>query len=366
MKIALDAMGGDHAPDVVIEGAVMAARELGVEVVLVGDRARIQPLLARHDTAGLSLPIVHASQVVEMHEHTLAVKEKRDNSMTVGVRLVKDGGADAFVTAGNSGAGMAAALFGLGRIRVPGGVKIDRPALCTFYPAAPNPCILLDMGANADPQPENLLQFAMMGAVYAGRVMGIANPRIGIVSNGEEADKGTMLVRETYPLLQRSGLNFVGNVEGKDIGRGLADVIVTDGFTGNVIIKLSEGLFSFLVRHLRSELTRGGLNKLGLVLLIPAAVLALPGLALLSPALRRIVKRVDYAEYGAAPLLGVNGIVLIGHGRSNAKAIKNAVRAAARAVENDLVHAIEAGLKELPPSAAAAAGQTGPAPEPAA
>jgi glycerol-3-phosphate acyltransferase PlsX len=357
MRIALDAMGGDHAPAVVVEGAVWAARELGVEILLVGDRARVEPLLARRDTRGLSLSIVHASQVVEMEEHTLAVKEKRDSSLVVGVRLVRDGQADAFVTAGNSGAAMAAALFGLGRIRVPGGAKIDRPALCTIYPAAPSPCVLLDMGANTDPQPENLRQFAEMGALYAERVLGIRNPRVGIVSNGEEADKGSQLVRDTYPLLARSGLNFVGNVEGKDIGRGLADVIVTDGFTGNVIIKLSEGLFSFLVRYLRRELTGGPLNVLGLILMLPGLLLALPGALLLLPTLQRIARRVDYAEYGAAPLLGVNGIVLIGHGRSNAKAIKNAVRAAQRAVAGDLLAAIAGGLaaRAVPAGALAAA-----------
>jgi glycerol-3-phosphate acyltransferase PlsX len=346
MRIALDAMGGDHAPEVAIEGAVMAARELGVEVVLVGDQARIQALLARHNTSGLNLPIVHAGQVVEMEEHTMAVKDKPDNSMSVGVRLVKTGQADAFVTAGNSGAAMAAALFGLGRIRVPGGGKIDRPALCTLYPGAPNPCILLDMGANTDVDPENLVQFAYMGAIYAERVLGITRPRVGIVSNGEEADKGSQLVRETYPLLRQSGLNFVGNVEGKDVGRGAADVIVTDGFTGNVMIKLSEGLFSFMVRFVRDGLTGGWLNKLGWLLMAPGLLLALPGVVLLLPALRRMARRVDYAEYGAAPLLGVNGVVLIGHGRSNAKAIKNGIRAAQRAVAGNVLGAIQTGLAE--------------------
>jgi glycerol-3-phosphate acyltransferase PlsX len=253
--------------------------------------------------------------------------------------MVKEGQADAFVTAGNSGAGMATALFGLGRIR-----GIDRPAFCTIYPAAPNRCILLDMGANTDPRPEHLLQNGLMGSLYAEHVLGIPKPRVGIVSNGEEADKGTMVVRDAYKLLQASGLNFVGNLEGKDITRGMADVIVTDGFTGNVIVKLSEGIFSFLVKTLKEELTRGTLNKLALLLMIPGALLMLPGILLLTPAVLGLKRRVDWREYGAAPVLGVNGVVLIGHGRSDAKAIRNAVRAAIHAVRGDVVGAIRSGL----------------------
>ncbi len=337
-------MGGDHAPGVVIDGAVMAAREFGpagVEIILVGREADIQRELARHTVTGLPLSMVHASQVVEMGEHTIAVKEKKDSSMVVGVRLVREGQADAFVTAGNSGAAMAAALFGLGRIK-----GIDRPALATIYPAAPVPCLLIDMGANTDPKLENLVQNALMGAVYAERVMGIARPRVGLVSNGEEADKGSLLVREAYKTLAASRLNFVGNVEGKDIGRGLADVVVSDGFVGNVIVKLSEGLVAFLARYLKRELTGGVLNKLALVLMIPGAVLLLPGLALMYPAVRRIARRMDYAEYGGALLLGVNGVTVIGHGRSNAKAIKNAVRVAIQAVEGHVLDSIKQGLEQ--------------------
>lgn len=345
MKIVLDAMGGDHAPGVVIDGAVMAAREFGpsgVEIILVGREPDIQRELARHTISGLPISIVHASEVIEMEEHTMAVKEKKDSSMVVGVRLVKEGKADAFVTAGNSGGAMAAALFGLGRIR-----GIDRPALITVYPAAPNPCVLIDMGANTDPKLENLVQNALMGAVYAERVMGIARPRVGLVSNGEEADKGSALVRDAYKVLAASNLNFVGNVEGKDIGRGLADVVVSDGFVGNVIVKLSEGLVSFLVRYLKREFTGGLLNKIALVLMIPGLILMLPGLALLYPAVRRVARRMDYAEYGGALLLGVNGITVIGHGRSNAKAIKNAVRVAIRCVEGGVLDSIKQGLADL-------------------
>jgi glycerol-3-phosphate acyltransferase PlsX len=347
VRIALDAMGGDYAPGVVVDGAVQAARAFpGVHIVLVGLEQAIKTELAKFSgVERLPISVVHASEVVGMEEHTLAVKEKKDSSMVVGVRLVKEKEADAFVTAGNSGAGMAAALFGLGRIR-----GIERPAFCTVYPAAPNTCILLDMGANTDPKPEHLLQNGLMGSLYAERVLGIPRPRVGLVSNGEEADKGSMVVRDAYKLLAASGLNFIGNVEGKDITRGVADVVVTDGFTGNVIIKLSEGIFSFLIKTLKRQFTSGALNKVGLVLLIPGALLMIPGLALLAPAARALARKVDWREYGAAPVLGVNGVVLIGHGRSDAKAIRNAVRAAIQAARHDVVGDIRSGLAASAPS----------------
>lgn len=339
MKIVLDAMGGDHAPGVVIDGAVQAVKELEVEIVLVGREEEVQRELARHDTAGLALSVVHADEVIEMDEHLDAVKRKNDASIRVGMRMLRQGQADAFVSAGNSGAVMASAIFDVRRIR---GIK--RPALAVIYPAAPTPVLVIDNGANTDPTPENLVQFAQMGATYIEQLWGIDNPRVAIVSNGEEADKGNKLVRETFPLLQASGLNFVGNAEGKDVTKGIADVIVTDGFTGNVMIKLSEGLVSFFARYLKSELTGSALSKVGLVLMIPALILALPGIALLIPALLRIAKRMDYAEYGGAPLLGVDGVVIIAHGRSNAKAIKNAVRVARDSVNANLVHVIKQGV----------------------
>lgn len=341
MKIVLDAMGGDHAPGVAIDGAVQATRELGVEVILVGREGDIQRELARHDTDGLPLSIVHADQVVEMDEHVDAVKSKREASIRVGMRLVREGEADAFVSAGNSGAVMASAIFDLRRIR---GIK--RPALATIYPAAPSPVLLIDNGANTDPTPENLVQFAQMGAAYVEQLWGIQSPRVAIVSNGEEPDKGNQLVRQTFPLLQESGLNFVGNAEGKDVTRGIADVVVTDGFTGNVMIKLSEGLVSFFARYLKRELTGGFRAKLGLLLLIPGLLLCLPGVLVLLPALRRIATRMDYAEYGGAPLLGVDGVAIIAHGRSNAKAIKNAVRVARDSARAGLVDVIRAGVAE--------------------
>jgi glycerol-3-phosphate acyltransferase PlsX len=341
MRIVLDAMGGDHAPGVVIDGAVQAAKEMGVELLLVGREGEVKRELARHETAGLPLSVVHASEVIEMDEHVDAVKGKRDSSIRVGMRLVREGQADAFVSAGNSGAVMASAIFDVRRIR---GIK--RPALAVVYPGAPTPVLLIDNGANTDPVPQNLIQFAQMGTVYAERLLGIENPRVAIVSNGEEPAKGNRLVRETFPLLQASGLNFVGNAEGKDVTKGIADVIVTDGFTGNVMIKLSEGLVSFLARYLKRELTGGALNKVALALVVPGLILALPGLVLLLPALRRIAKRMDYAEYGGAPLLGVDGVVIIAHGRSNARAIKNAVRVARDSVQAGLVDVIKQGVRE--------------------
>jgi glycerol-3-phosphate acyltransferase PlsX len=340
MKIVVDAMGGDHAPGVVVAGAVAEAREQGTEIILVGIEDQVRAELAKHgDTSKLPIQIVHASQIVEMAEHTMAVKSKKDSSMMVGVRLVKEGRADGFATAGNSGAGMAAGLFGLGRI--PG---VERPALCALYPASPNPCLLIDTGANADCKPEYLVQFAIMGSIYARALFGIARPSVGIVSNGEEADKGSILIRDTYPLLQASGLNFIGNLEGKDIGKGLANVVVADGMTGNVVVKLTEGVLSFLVKTLAHEFTGGWRNKLGLALMVPGALLMLPGLALLYPAMSGLRKRMDWREVGGALLLGVNGVVVIGHGRSDAKAIQHMIRMAVAGVQQDLVGTIKAEL----------------------
>jgi glycerol-3-phosphate acyltransferase PlsX len=326
MKIVLDAMGGDYAPPVAVEGGVWAAREYGIEVILVGREEDVRRELDKYDTSGLSLPIVHASQVIEMEEHpAAAVKAKRDSSMVVGMDMVKRGEAEAFVTMGNSGGALAAALFRLGRIR---GIK--RPALSTVYPTTTGICFILDVGANTDCKPEYLLQFAYLGAAYAERVLEITNPRVGIVSNGEEETKGSILVQEAHQLLKNSGLNFIGNVEGKDIPAGMADVVVTDGFTGNVIAKLSEGLAASLLGIIKEEVKKNPLATVG---------------ALLSkPAFDQVRKRLDYAEFGGAPLLGVDGVVIVGHGRSNAKAVKNAVRVAKRAVEGGMLAAIKEGI----------------------
>lgn len=319
-------MGGDYAPAVPVEGAVAAAREFGVEVLLVGPEQAVKDELAKHDTAGLTLPIVHADEVVTMEEHAAAtVRQKPNSTIAVGMRLVKSGEAGAFVSAGHSGAVMAAALFGLGRLQ-----GVERPAIGTVFPTVNGRCFVLDIGANADCKPEYLQQFAVMGSAFAELIMGISRPRIGILSNGEEETKGNALVLATHPLLRESGLNFVGNIEGKDIPQGMADVVVTDGFSGNVVVKLGEGVGSTLFELLRAELTSKLHYKLAA--------------AVLKPAFRRVAKKLDYAEYGGANLLGVNGPVVIAHGRSNARAIMNALRVAKQSVEQDLVEAIRAGV----------------------
>lgn len=325
-RIALDAMGGDHAPAVVVEGAVLAARELGVEVVLVGRAEEVKAELAKHDVSGLSLPIVHAEEVVSMDEHaSAALRQKRQSSIAMGVNLVREGEAAAFVSAGNSGAVMAGAVFGLGRIQ-----GVERPAIGTVYPTTTGKCFILDIGANADCRADYLVQFAQMGCAYMERVFGVSNPRVGLLSNGEEETKGNQLVQSVFPLLKAASINFVGNVEGKDVPYGLADVVVCDGFTGNVLIKTSEGVASSLMDILKAELTSSLANKLAAMVL--------------KPAFRRIKKHLDYAEFGGAPLLGVNGVVIIAHGRSNALAIKNAVRVARQAVNHKLVETIAAGV----------------------
>ncbi|NIO70305.1 MAG: phosphate acyltransferase PlsX [Anaerolineae bacterium] len=326
MRIVLDAMGGDHAPEVAVEGGVMAAREYGIEVVLVGPQEVVEAELAKHDTAGLSLPVVHASQVIEMtDEPSMAARKKKDSSMVVGMNLVKSGEADAFTTAGNSGGALAAALFHLGRIK---GIK--RPALSTVFPTRKGLCFISDVGANTDCKPIYLLQFGIMGSAYAERVLGIPNPRVGIVSTGEEEGKGSILVKEAFKLLKESDLNFIGNVEGKDIPAGLADVVVTDGFSGNVAIKLAEGVAALLMEVMEEEIRKR-----------PTAVL---GALLARSALREVKSRLDYSEYGGAPLLGVDGVVIVGHGRSNAKAIKNMVRVGKEAAEKGMLEVIKEGI----------------------
>lgn len=328
MKIALDAMGGDYAPAVVIEGAVAAARECGLELMLVGPQTEIEAELAQYHTGGLALSIVHASEVVGMAElPTATVRAKKDSSIVVGLNLVKKGEAQAFVSAGNTGAIAAAALLGLGRI--PG---IKRPGLAIIYPALSGPSLVIDIGANADCRPEHLLQFGIMGAIYVEKVLAIPQPKVALLSIGEEAGKGNALMQESYGLLERSGLNFIGNVEGKDVPTGLAQVIVCDGFTGNVVLKLSEGVAMAVVKLLREEIKR--------------RPLALLGAALARPALREAQRRMDYAEQGGALLLGTEGVVIIGHGRSNSKAIKNACRMAQEAARADIVSAIKRGIAE--------------------
>jgi glycerol-3-phosphate acyltransferase PlsX len=255
------------------------------------------------------------------------------------MRMLKQDHADAFVSAGNTTAVLASAIFDLKRIR-----GIRRPALGSIYPVANNPVFLLDTGATTDCKPEYLLQFVQMGAIYVEHVWGISNPRVGLLSNGEEADKGNMVVRDTYAILAKSDLNFVGNVEPKEITQGITDVVVTDGFAGNVMIKTTEAVASFMARYLQQQLTGGALDKVSLILMVPGLLAMLPGIILMLPSLRRIARRLDYAEYGGALLMGVDGVVIVGHGRSNAKAVKNAIGQARKAVQGNVVEAIRDGL----------------------
>lgn len=323
-RVAVDAMGGDHAPREVVRGAVAAVREFGLTVVLVGQPEVIRGCLRDE---GADLPIVPASDVIAMDEHpSQAVRSRPDASLVVGMRLVRDGEADAFLSAGNSGAIMAAALFQLGRIE-----GIARPAIGSIFPTIKGQrAILVDAGANASCKPSYLLDFAHLGSAYMERVYGIAHPTIGLISNGEEPTKGSPLVLEAHQLLVASDLNFIGNVEGKDVVGHAADVYVTDGFTGNVMVKLAEGVAAHIVQLLKEELRSRWQYRL-------AAAVAMP-------AFQRVARRLDHAEYGGGPLLGVNGAVLIAHGRADQRAIKNAIRAVSEMASQDVVGAVRAHL----------------------
>jgi glycerol-3-phosphate acyltransferase PlsX len=340
MRIALDAMGSDKFPEPDLEGGLLAAREYGVEVLFVGDEAVLRPALAARPTTGLKFEVVHAPEMLTMEDKgmALALKAKRKdarNSMAVGIDLVKSGAAQAFVTAGNTGAAGATAYFRLGTL--PG---IERPALAPVFPTRTGSCVVLDIGANPDCKPENLLQFGLMGSQYAERVRGVKRPRVGLLSNGEEAGKGNQLVREAYPLLAASGLNFIGNVEGKELLGGHADVVVTDGFTGNIMLKTSEAVARMITEVMREKI-------------MAASPLVKLGGALVRPALRSLRKLLDPSEEGAAPLLGVNGLVFIGHGRSDAQAIKNAVRVARQAAQANVLDSIRAVMAPAAPEAVA-------------
>jgi glycerol-3-phosphate acyltransferase PlsX len=336
-RIALDAMGGDYAPKSPIDGAIDALRDLPVQVALVGPEEIVQQELSRKPArraSGSPPAIVDAPEMIGMAEHPVtAVRSKRRSSMVIGIDLVAKGEADAFVTAGNTGAAMAAALLGLKRIE-----GIDRPALAIPFPTSVGrPALLLDVGANADARPHNLVQFAIMGAVYAERVLGLPSPRVGLLSIGEEDEKGSLLVQEAHRQIRDAPVNFIGNVEGKDIPSGMADVIVTDGFVGNVLIKFAEGVGTAMSSAIRTEIRSN-------------IVTSLLGLALM-PVFRRVNRRLDYAEYGGAPLLGVNGVCIVAHGRSNPRAIRNAIRVAAEAAHGSLVDRIREGLAAVQVSA---------------
>lgn len=315
-------MGGDLAPEQAVQGAAEASDQYGLEVLVVGVPHRVQPLLDAYPR----LRFVPASQVIEMDDHPAqAVRTKTDSSMSVSARLCKEGRADAWVSAGNSGAIMASALFIQGRIR-----GVERPALGSVVPTAGSPAYFLDVGANVGSRPEFLLQFAQMGAVFAEGLLGRQHPRVGLLSNGEEESKGDELVREAYGRLKRYASNsrfqFIGNLEPKDVLAGKADVIVADGFVGNIAIKMAEATADFIFRTLREEIPRRPSGMLG-------------GL-LIRPGVGQIRRRLDWREYGGAPLLGIDGVAVVAHGRSDARAFRNAVRVAKEAAETDLVRKI--------------------------
>jgi glycerol-3-phosphate acyltransferase PlsX len=331
--IALDAMGSDKAPKPEIEGAILAARHLGIRVLLVGPESRLRAELERHrwTAAGLPIEIVHASEYITMDDKIEAVRAKRDSSMKVGVRLVRDGKADGFVTAGNTGVAMVTAKTTLGSL--PG---VDRPALAAVFPTALGTgAMLLDVGANVDCKPENLEEFAVMGEIYFRAIFGTKQPRVGLLSIGEEETKGNELTRESFKLLRQLPLNFVGNVEGRDLYNGEVDVIVADGFVGNVALKTSEGVANLVRATLKEALK--------------ATITRQFGAFISRSAFADFKKRLDHTEYGGAPLLGVKGVCIITHGSSNANAIKNAVRVASEFAQSGVNERIEKGLAAIRP-----------------
>jgi glycerol-3-phosphate acyltransferase PlsX len=318
MRLALDAMGGDHAPQVTVEGAVNAAKELKHEIILVGNENALKLELAKYKTKNLPISIFSASEVVGMDElPAQAVRQKKDASINVAARLVSEGKADAFISAGNSGAAMAAALLSLKRIS-----GVSRPAIATVFPTLKGVSLVLDVGANVDCKPKHLQQFAIMGKIYMEGVFGVKNPTVGVLSIGEEDSKGNELTLATFDLLKKTDINFIGNLEGSDLPKGKADVIVCDGFIGNIILKFGEGIASMMLKLVKEE--------------FKAHPIAWASLPFLWAALKDLRKKVDYTEYGGAPLLGVDGVCIISHGSSDAKAIKNAIKAAARCVEKNI------------------------------
>ncbi|MDA8223738.1 phosphate acyltransferase PlsX [Desulfosporosinus sp.] len=326
MRIAVDAMGGDYAPEEIIKGTMIAAKSSpDVQLILVGQKERIQTFLSGGTLPG-NVSLYEASEVIEMDEHPAnAVRKKKDSSIVVATRLVKQGEADAVVSAGSTGAQMAAALLGLGRIK-----GIERPAIVTILPTPEGGKLILDVGANMDATPEQLCQYGLMGSVYATKILGIQNPRVGLLNVGSEEGKGNELTQKAYPLLKASPLNFIGNVEGRDVPYGRADVVVCEGFAGNILLKTAEGLAGVLFQQIKEKITSNMVRKLGALAV--------------KPGLKEIAQMMDYSEYGGAPLLGVNGISIICHGSSKAKAIFNAIRVARECVQVNLIEQIREDL----------------------
>lgn len=328
LKIAVDAMGGDRAPDAVVEGALLAANELGIEVLLVGQKDAVEQALARCSTNSPSIEVVPASQTVTMDESPSTALRKKDSSMKVAFELMQRGAVQAVVSAGNSGAMMATGMFVLGNLP-----QVERPAILVVIPTLGKGTVVIDAGANVDCKPRHLLQFGLMGSIYAERVLGIARPRVGVLSNGEEEGKGNDLTRAASEQLSSTPLNYIGYVEGRDICDGEVDVVVCDGFTGNVTLKTMEGVASFIVGVLKDAFRQTLVSRLGYLLS--------------RKSLLKAYNRLDHAEYGGAPLLGLNGVAIIAHGGSGPKAIKNAIRVAKETVSHDVNRHIVEELGKL-------------------
>lgn len=329
MKIAVDAMGGDKAPEEIVKGAVQAVKKYSCEIILVGDENKIQEFLKNEpDIKNFPLTIKHTTEIIEMGEHPAeAVKNKKNSSIVVATRMVKDGEADAVLSAGSTGAAVSAAQLILKRIH-----GIGRPAIATPIPTPKGVTLMLDSGANVDSKPEHLLQSGIMGALYAEHVFGIKNPKVGLLNIGEEETKGNELVKEAYTLFQDvKTINFCGNAEGRDIPAGLFDVVVCDGFVGNVVLKSCEGLALTILKLIKDAIENGGIS-------------AKVGALLLTPTLKALAKKLDVSEYGGAPLLGVNGCCIIGHGSSEAKSICNAIGVAADYVKGNVLEHIKVGI----------------------
>ena len=330
MKIILDGMGGDNAPEEIVKGAVEASQLISDEIVIVGQEDLIKQELGKYKFDENKISIVHASEVIENEDTPVrAVRRKKDSSMVVGINMIKNGEGDLFISAGNTGALMAGSLFNLGRIQ-----GIDRPALGSVYPIlGSEPSLLVDAGANSECKPNNLLEFAMMGSIYMDKVIGRTNPRVGLVNLGVEENKGSTLTKAAYELLDKSHMNFVGNVEAREVPRGACDVIVCDGFVGNVILKLTEGLALNIMELLKSKFTDGVKAKIGAMFLLDK--------------MKEIKSEFDYTEYGGAPILGVKGPVVKMHGSSNANAVKNTILKGIPFAKENVVGTISEAVFEI-------------------
>jgi glycerol-3-phosphate acyltransferase PlsX len=320
-------MGSDAHPDPEVQAAIRYAREFGAEIILVGDERKISEKLTSYGGSNLPIRVVHAAEVLEMEDKPVEnARKKAQNSMAVGMELLKSGDGQAFVTAGNTGGAMVNALLKLGRIK-----GVLRPALCAIFPTATGKCVVLDIGANSECKPEFLLEFAVMGSIYAQKVLQLAKPRVGLLSNGEEAGKGNQLVKDTFHLLEKTNLNFIGNVEGKELFGGGADVVVTDGFTGNIMLKTSEAVGKLIISKLKTGLMSSLRTKVG-------ALLA-------KPAFAEVRKLMDPAETGAVILLGIDGLVYVGHGRSDENAMFSAAKAARQAIQSGLLTSLRESIQ---------------------